>query len=254
MNEAQRVEVDSRILALTPNIVIVLGANMLLANISADGNRLAQSACKSLDELEETIASFSPDSRERIYLTTLRLTAANLARGIERRKHTLGERHGAARERKNLFVSDFAKGQRFQTIALGGLKQLAICGFVFALARALALIPSVAHETHNLNLQYASLAFAMGVTLVGSFFKEWSVKRQIMRAFKQYDQAISEADKGYVSEVMGEYRLAADTAEQAWFLLTGAHSQTTRAFEGLLLGVMSEGESPEGVLSLQTSV
>ncbi|HEY9730589.1 MAG TPA: hypothetical protein V6C89_01670 [Drouetiella sp.] len=253
MDDAQRVEVDSRILALTPNIVIVWGANMLLADISTSGSQTALSACRSLSDLEAAIESFPPDSRERIYLTTLRLTAAGLARGIERRKCALGERHQAARDRKELFVRDFAKGQRFQTIALGGLKQLVICGFVFALARALALIPAVAHETQNLNLQYASLAFAMGVTLVGSFFKEWSVKRQIMRAFKHYDEAISEADKGYVREVMSEYRLAADTAEQAWFLLTGVHSRTTRAFESLLLGVMSEGDSPEVTLT-QTSV
>ncbi len=221
--DTQTLEVDARILSLTPDIVIGWGLNLFLADTLDRNSHMAFSAAKALTELEGLMDSFPSHSRERIYLTALRLAATGFARGIERRKYTLRERLKTAREAKEVFVKDFAKGQRFNAIALGGFKQLMLGGFVFALARALALLPAVANETHGMNLQYASLAFALGLTLVGSFAREWLLKRELVRAFKQYDLAIDNANKAYVCEVVVEYRLAADTAEKAWRLLTGVN-------------------------------
>ncbi len=239
-------QLDKRILGLTPDMVIGLGVNVFLAGLV--NSPMTVCAAKSIAELEGLIDSFPTDSRERIYLLKLRLAAVGFARGLERRKGDLAERLTVARERKDLFVREFAKGQRFNTMAISGFNYVLVGGFVYALIRAAALMPALAQETHKMDLQYAGLATAIGATLLTSWVKEWWLRRRTGRAFKRYESALEGANQAYVREVIKEYHLAADTAENAWRWLTGANSNTTRAFEQLLIGVMGEGKGDQSAV------
>lgn len=76
----------------------------------------------------------------------------------------------------------------------------------------------------------------------------------MLRAFHRYDKSVKCANEQYSTEVVSEYRLAADTAETAWRLMTGDPSTTPRAFEALLLGVMGATEASEKAEDIELSL
>lgn len=246
---AAALDVDRRIFAATPNMAIELGFDQYLADSRPEGSAIREGAVNTIREFESFAASFQEGSRERIYLTTLRMAAASIASGITRRKKMLVARLNEAEQEQDTFLRGFTRGQRLSGFLIGALKILLIGGFTYFLMRSLA--PSMVHEgmlgadvaagpnTHSHDPQYMSLATAFGMTLIISTIKEFWQGWRLQRSRKKYKQEVKKANDWYQDEVSREYRLAAETANIAWLQLTGSPPPMTRAFESLLAGVLT---------------
>lgn len=234
---------DSRIFAATPNIAIELGFDQYIRD-SRGESAIRDGAARTLEEFERFADSFPHGSKERMYLTTLRMAAASIASGIARRKKMLAERMKEAEEEQDLFLRGFTRGARLGGFMMGALKLLLVGGFMFYLVRGLA--PVVVHDpagaaeaAHHADSQYMSLATAFGTTLIVSTIKEFWQGFRLQRSRKRYKAEMKKANDWYQDEVSREYRLAAETANIAWLQLTGSAPPMTRAFECLLAGVLS---------------
>ncbi len=239
---------DKRILAVTPIVAIEVGYNLYLTEVLDPTKMSWKSAAKAVDEFNGLAESFTPHGPERIYLMTLRLAANSFAQGILRRKRTLNEKLAAAKQEKEASVKRFSKGQGMGGFLIQGGKLLAVGGFLFALAQALVDLPMFQKlgSTEN-GASFSSLATAIGFTMLGGWVKSWMTDRKIFKLFRKYDEDFRAAHGEYVHEVVSEYRLSAQTAEHAWFLLTGTASPSTGAFENLLMGVIQIYEPEDAV-------
>jgi hypothetical protein len=260
--------IDRRIRGITPNHAIEIGYNMHLADTRPTNSQIQSAACKIVDEFEHVVDQFSEASPERVYLSTLRMAATGFAAGIGRRKRTQQSRINDADNEQELFLRSFKKGQRFVGFLSGSLKLLLLGGFGFAITHlALSAVgknimlpnddPAAIHSPVNdsneaeisdgaskklasIDPKYASLAFALFVTIVGATTKSWWHERRVRNAIKRHRNALKEANEQYQEEVMSEYRLAAETAHNGWLCLTGGRATTTSAFESLLIGVLTD--------------
>jgi hypothetical protein len=238
-------ELDQRIAGFPPNLAIEWGYNLYLIDALAEDSETRKSARLAIDELEGFVESFPIGSRERLYLTTTRLAATGFARGIDRRKRTQAEGLATAKERKDLAIRGYARGIFSGAFLSSGLRMLLIGGFSYALVRAIVELPMLASKTPGMNEQYASLATALGVTLISSYINAWWSGRSLLKIVELYDKERADCDRRYTDEVVMEYRLAAETADNAWHQLTGHRAPVTKAFETLLMGVMKGCHSAE---------
>lgn len=242
---------DRRIFAATPNMAIELGFDQYLADSRPEGSAVREGAVSTIREFEAFVTSFQPGTRERIYLTTLRMAASSIASGITRRKKVLAARLKEAETEQDTFLRGFTRGQRLGGFLIGALKILLVGGFTYFLMRSLA--PSMVHDqmvaadaagtagasAHAHDPQYMSLATAFGMTLIVSTVKEFWYGFRLQRSRKKYKQEVKKANDWYQDEVSREYKLAAETANIAWLQLTGSPPPMTRAFECLLAGVLT---------------
>lgn len=230
--------VDARVVAFPPNVAIEWGYNLWLVDSLPKDSETRKSAMAAVSEIEGFIESFPVGGIERMYLTSCRVAATGFARGIDRRKKSLAEEIASAREKKDLNLRGYAKSIFTGAFLSSGGKMLMICGFVYALVRAIFELPVLSQHASGLNQQYASLATALGITLISAYVNAWWSGRSLLKMIDQYDEARSLAEKRYSEEVVLEYRMAAETADNAWFHLTGNHAPVTKAFENLLVGIM----------------
>lgn len=229
---------DPRIIAITPNMAIEWGYNLYVIQVLPDTSETRRSALKAVQELEDLVDSFAPGSRERIYLTTLRMAAISFAQGVERRKSSRASELGSAMEEKEDALDRNTRDTRRGGLLSGGWKILLLGGFVFFLVRAIFGIHVVNEQAHGTDVHYVSMSTALGIALIGAYVKAWFTDRKMRRIFTEYDTKVKNANERYAEEVVTEYRFAAQTADMAWQCLTDVPAPKTKAFEMLLLGVI----------------
>ncbi len=229
---------DQRILAITPNMAIEWGYNLYVIQVLPETSETRRSALKAVKELEDLVDSFSAGSRERIYLTTLRMAAISFAQGVERRKSSRATDLASAVEEKEEAIMRNTRDTRRGGLLAGGFKILLLGGFVFALVRAIFGIHEISEQSHGADARYVSISTAFGIALIGAYVKGWFTGRRITAIFREYDAKVQKANESYAEEVVTEYRFAAQTAEMAWHCLTDVPAPMTKAFEMLLLGVI----------------
>ncbi|MDZ4833992.1 MAG: hypothetical protein SGJ27_09470 [Candidatus Melainabacteria bacterium] len=231
-------ELDSRIIAITPNMAIEWGYNLYVIQVLPETSETRRSAMKAVQELEDLVDSFSPGSPERIYLTTLRMAAISFGQGVERRKGSRATALASAVEEKEDALDRITRDTRRGGLLAGGWKILLLGGFVFFLVRAVFGIHIADEETRGKDVHYVSMSTALGIALIGAYIKGWFTDRKMRRIFREYDIKVKETNESYAEEVVCEYRLAAQTADMAWHCLTDVPAPMTKAFESLLLGVI----------------
>lgn len=229
--------------ALGPDVAIEWGFNLYLADNTAETTEVGRSARRALREFERFVVRFPEHSPERLYLAKLRMAATSFARGIARRKEALASRLEAAREAKQSRILAFAHGERLAGFVKGGLQLLLLGGFSYALVRALLLLPFLGAHVAGFEPQYASLATALGSTLLGSFLKSWFLNRRVHHVFAGFEDELRRADREYAESVIREYELAAQFAFHSWTQLTDEPAPMTAAFQNLLLSVMGREET-----------
>lgn len=230
--------VDPRVAAFPPNMAIEWGYNLWLIDALPKDSETRRSALLAVAEIEGFLESFPIGSVERMYLTSCRVAATGFARGIDRRKRMLSEELTSAKEKKDYNLRGYAKSIFTGAFLSGGSKMLLVAGFCYALVRAIFEMPVLAKHAGGVNEQYASLATALGLTLISAYLNAWWTGRSLLKMIDHYDEQRTKAEKKYSEEVIMEYRLAAETADNAWFQLTGHRAPVTKAFENLLLGIM----------------
>ncbi len=235
---AQVEPIDQRVLSVSPNVAIEWGYNLYLAEVLDENSETRLSAVRAVHELEDLVNSFARGSRERLYLTTLRLAANSFAQGVERRKRSRADTLESAKQEKEEAIKRCTRDTRRGGLLSGGFKILLMGGFIFLLVRAVFDLPSVERQTAGADLQYISTCTALGIALIGAYIKAWFTDRKMVALFKQYDNKVQAANDRYADEVVTEYRFAAETAETAWHRLTDSPAPMTKAFEALLIGVI----------------
>lgn len=236
--------IDPRILSVSPNLAIEWGYNLYLAEVLEQTSETRTSAVKAVREIENLVESFPEGTRERFYLTTLRLAANSFAQGVERRKRSRIDSIDSAKQAKEDGIKRCTRDTRRGGLLSAGFKVLIMGGFVFTLVRLLFELPSVSqHNAAGVDAHYVSVCTALGIALIGAYIKAWWTDRKMVNIFKEYDQKVGNANEKYADEVVNEYRFAAQTAETAWHRLTDAPAPMTKAFEALLLGVI-KGYAP----------
>jgi hypothetical protein len=236
---------DVRIAGFPPNLAIEWGYNLYLLDALPEDSDTHKSAKLAIAELEGFVETFPVGSRERLYLTACRLAATGFARGIDRRKKAHLEGLRTAKERKDVKIQGYAKGLFSGAFLSSGFRMLLIGGLSYAIARAIFELPMMGNQVHTLNEQYASLASALGITLISSYINSWWTGRSLLKIVDHYDKERTSVDVTYSDQVVLEYRLAAETADNAWFQLTGQRAAVTKAFETLLVGIMKGARSGE---------
>lgn len=236
---------DPRIIAITPNMAIEWGYNLYVIQVLKETSETRRSALKAVKELETLVDSFDPASRERIYLTTLRMAAISFAQGVERRKSQRATELASAMEEKEDALDRNTRDTRRGGLLSGGWKILLLGGFIFFLVRAIFGIHVVNEQAHGTDVHYVSMSTALGIALIGAYVKAWFTDRKMRRIFREYDTKVKTANESYAEEVVSEYRFAAQTADMAWQCLTDVPAPMTKAFEMLLLGVI-KGYCPTG--------
>jgi len=128
---------------------------------------------------------------------------------------------------------------------LGGFGYVLIM-LIFWIANAIFSIPALQTQAVGKGPQYASIAFALALALIGSFAKSRIMAKRLMSVFSEYTEAITRANNQYTQSVIMEYKLAAETANLAWKEFTGKHPPITPGFHNLLIGLMGgEVGAPE---------
>ncbi len=233
--------IDTAVLGITPNLAVEWGYNLYLIETLPESSAIRQNALRAVAELEALFATFPLGSRERTYVTSLRLAANSFARGIERRKRMLNARLAAAREEKDKLVSKYSKSEKLGGFISASFKPLLAGGVVWACLQALFLIPAINHNPGDQEIhRYVSTAFAMFTTLISAWVKGWLTGRRLVKLFNNYDAALKRAQETYSNEVVGEYKFTADSARSAWRQLTGQDPPAgSKAFDTVLLGLMT---------------
>lgn len=233
--------IDDRVLGITPNLAVEWGYNLYLVDSLPEGSHVRANAGKAIEELDRLFETFPHASRERCYITTLRLAANSFARGLERRKSMRAARLVAAKEEKDHLVRKYANSEKLGGFLTASFKPLLAGGAVWALVQALLLIPVVqSRASGNTDVQYVSLAFALFTTLISAWFKGWLTGKRLVSLFNRYDEALRKAQEIYASEVVGEYKLTADSARSAWQHLTGQEPPAdSKVFDTVLVGLMT---------------
>lgn len=229
---------DPRIIAITPNVAIEWGYNLYVISVLPETSETRKSALKAVKELEDLVDSFAPGSRERIYLTTLRMAAISFAQGVERRKTSRTNELASAEEQKEDALDRNTRDTRRGGLLSGGWKILLLGGTIFFLARAIFGIHLENDQPRGSDVHYISVCTALGVALIGAYIKGWFTDRKMRRIFREYDTKVKAANESYAEEVVTEYRFAAQTAGMAWQSMTDVPAPMTKAFENLLLGVI----------------
>jgi len=237
-------QLDGRILSVSPNLAIEWGYNLYIAQVLPDGSETRKSALKAIAEMEATVATFPEGSRERLYLTSLRMAANSFALGVERRKRSRSDSLDTAMQEKEEAIKRCTRDTRRGGLLAAGFKLLLLGGLIFCAVRMVYNMPSVTAQTQGAEANTLSMCSALGLALIGAYVKAWFTDRKMVRLFKVYDKKVKDANEKYAEEVVFEYRLAAQTAETAWRGLTDVPAPMTRAFESLLLGVI-KGYCPE---------
>lgn len=235
--------IDQRILSISPNLAIEWGYNLYLAEVLEPTSETRMSAVKAVREIEALIETFPEGSRERLYLTTLRLAANSFAQGVERRKRSRIDALDSAKQAKESGIKRCTRDTRRGGLLSGGFKLILMGGFIFSVVRVIAGLPSVSQANVGVDAHYVSICTALGIALIGAYIKAWWTDRKLVSIFREYDRKVESANEKYADEVVNEYRFAAQTAETAWHRLTDAPVPMTKAFEALLLGVI-KGYAP----------
>jgi hypothetical protein len=218
---------------LMPDDIISWGYNMFLAEW-CENEVLRQSAREVVRVYEEFTVQFQSGTREWWYCARVRGAANSLARGIARRKKTHAERVAAAEQEKASMVARLSESERWWGLLKGGIRLLLLGGFSYALVRAIFAVPRIAEQRAGLQEQYASIATALAIALIGSFLRWRLMMRRILGVFRAYAQALSDANDEYARSVLIEYRFTAESAVQAYEQLTGHKSPVTAGLNNLL--------------------
>lgn len=234
----QDTDFDERVFSISPNVAIEWGYNLYIAQVLPETSETRRSAVKALRELEDLVDSFQSASRERLYLTTLRMAANSFAQGVERRKRSRADDLETARQEKEEAIKRCTRDTRRGGLLSAGFKLLLLGGFVFLLAKVVLNLPTVQARAESADSHYLSVCSALAFALIGAYIKAWFTDRKMVALFRAYDQKVKDANERYAEEVVTEYRFAAQTAETAWHRLTDSPAPMTRAFESLLLGVI----------------
>lgn len=218
---------------LMPDDIIAWGYNMFLAEWCPQP-MLRKSASEVVQVYEKFVAQFPEGTSEWWYCSRARGAANSLARGIARRKKTHSERIAAAEQEKADMIARLAGSERWWGLLKGSLRLLMLGGFSYALVRALFLMPKIANEARGLQEEYAAIATALAIALIGSFLRWRLMMQRMFRVFRRYAMAISEADNEYANSVLSEYRFTAESAVHAYEQLTGHKSPVTAGLNNLL--------------------
>jgi hypothetical protein len=218
---------------LMPDDAISWGYNLFLAEW-CEKPLLRQSASEVVQVYEQFIAQFEKGSKEWWYCSRVRGAANSLARGIARRRKTHTERIAAAEQEKADMIARLSETERWWGLLKGGIRLLLLGGFSYAIVRAIFTLPRLAQQTTGLHEQYAAIATALAIALIGSFIRWRIMLRRMFRVFRIYAQAISDANEEYSKSALVEYRFAAESAVQAYEQLTGHKSPVTAGLNNLL--------------------
>lgn len=237
---------DTRILMVPPFTAFELGYNLYLAQTRPEGSPLKQSAQLVVTQLTAYLTTFNATTPCGAYVANLLMAANGFAAGIERLKKILQSKLAVAEEELNQFLTKYTRGQRLVGFLSGGFKLLLLGGIAFYLATMLISTVGIhvmagkeSGSVSPIDPHYASLATALGITLIGSFFKGWWSDRRISKALQKYDDASKLATDEYAAEALKEYQLAANTANTAWQMLTCIPAPTTRGMENLLRSIIT---------------
>lgn len=238
-----------------PMVAVEAGYNLYLAD-NCEGSALRKSGQVAVKQFNNMMSFFPENSAEGIYCLHLRMAANSLARGIATRKRNLSKSIAAAEQKKDDMIRRIAEIEKHVGFLKGGCQLLAIGGFgyivvmlVFWIVKALFEIPELETEAGGAGSQYASIAFALALALIGSFLKSRIMAKRVLSVFNEYTEAITRANNEYTQSVIMEYKLAAETANLAWKEFTGSDPPMTRSFHNLLIGIMGAEDQDIGSMT-----
>lgn len=235
---------------IPPSLAIESGYNIYLAQKCEAASPLGRSARLAIAHFDALLGHFDDLSPEGVYCFQLRLAANSLASGIERRKLTLAKALAAIEAEKNGVARRIAQTESWWGILKGGWQLLLAGGIAYAIVHAIFRLPALSDSTVGMNQQYAALSTALGIALIGSFWKSRSMNARLLGAFDRYREAVDKAHRDYSRDVVIEYQLAAVTANDAWKTLTSEDPPVSAEFHALLLRNMSAPEAETSAAAL----
>lgn len=227
------------VLRIPPNVALELGYDLYLADAEGEGEYTRKQAQQSVEDFNQTAKRFQPGTAEHAYIAQLRMAAVSLGAGIGRLKKTLAAGLKVGDLEMNLFVDSFKKEQQIGGLLTTGLKLVVLCGFSLALAfTVLSMIVPYAPEgsrVSGIDQNHASLMFALGSAMFGYWWRGWWNGGKVSKAFKTFKESIAGPHAQYRDDVRKEYRIAAETAYNAWLQMApDIEPLVTKAFQRLL--------------------
>jgi hypothetical protein len=233
-------ELDIR--ALPPHTAISYGYTLYKAYSKQKGSCARREAREIVHDMKKVFGRFKPDSKEGMYLLSLRQAAVSFGNGIRRRKAQMAKKLKAARTDMQRFRDRYKREQRLGYALSTGFKLLLVGGFAWAVVKTLLMtqlfgahVTPAAGGTGTLDPQYVSLSFALGMALISAYLRGWTQDRTIGKALERYESKLDKAYDEYVEGVITEYRFAANEAQVAWTTMTNTPAPTTPAFDNLLI-------------------
>ena len=231
--------------AVGPETAIELGFNLYVTQTHLD-TVLGRTAAEAVRDFNILAECFDPKTSEGHYITALRSAGISLSTGIIRRKETLNERIQAAEEQREGSIGRMTMGQRGTGLLFGGLRMLVVGGFVVALVKLLLPILPTGSTEGQAGAWAPPVVTALGIILISSFFGSWSTGRRIRTIFREFNEAITEANREYRNSVLKEYQLAAEKATAAYREGFDVEPPpTTKGLENLLKSMAEENPLPK---------
>ncbi len=224
---------------LCPEIAILYGYSLYLLDHAGACCALYNDARQAVKEFHGLSASFPLKSPQRCFCMEVRMAAINLARGIATNKKILNDKLRVAEEKREEMIIRMGRTERLAGTLRAGMRLAMLGGFAYAFFRAVISLPFLEEKFIGINEQFASVATALAVALIGSSLRALVTTRRTRRIFEDYDEATRHAHEEFTRAVTLQYKLAAETAEMAWKEMTDEPIPMTSGFKALLMGIVS---------------
>lgn len=190
-----------------------------------------------VDRFKRLTQKVPEESRGGEYLFMVSQIVVSLARGINRKRDDRLSRLAAAGEQKQRELTQLSDMSNRSGFLRAALRLVAIAGLGAAIIRTFA--PSLEHLEHA-NVNAMSLAAALALGLVSSYFSSWMYNARIDAIFSRYEDARWLAQHEYYVGARVEYERAKGDAAIAWRRLTGEEAQEWPDFGDVLASSLAE--------------
>lgn len=232
---------------LCPEIAILYGYSLYLLDHAKPSCALYQDAKKAVAEFHRLAVSFPLRTPQRCFCMEIRMAAINLARGIASNKKILNDKLRVAEKQREDMITRMGRTERLTGLLRAGMRLAMLGGFAYALFRAVISLPMLEGKLIGINEQFASIATALAVALIGSYLRALVTTRRTRQIFQDYDAATQSAHHAFSRAVTLQYKLAAEIAEMAWKEMTDEPIPMTSGFKALLMGIVAGDKRREAV-------
>ncbi|MBL7160619.1 MAG: hypothetical protein ISS93_02070 [Candidatus Aenigmarchaeota archaeon] len=224
---------------ISPTSVIDVGKCIFIADRDeeTEGKRAAATAVQAFQAF---IMKFPEGSNGRQYLESIMRIALEFSNGMYRRKRIFWEAVEAAKKKRQASMERIGQKEKLGVWLKTGFHLVMFAGIGYFIVKA--IFPFLEHYlADKVNADNASIAFALGCSMVFTYFKTVFMFNKLNTIDRDCRREIRGANQEYGEKMHDNYVCAAEAAQNAWKTLTDREPPLTSAFRRLLIDAESGG-------------